>query len=299
MITRLFLAFLALLLPGCDINVPDDNPPPLMIFKNGAGYMTEGSYVAPGALMKFGISATGGGSVITNLVVKREADGVIVTELDRGLWSEYGGLDTTVTFMRGYAETEKWTFSVMNSRRETASVTMNVYKGEGSAWGEINHFTSVTLGMQSSTLLPHYLDLTTGDVYTDAGVSGHEMTVDMAVFWYISSGKSSPTLTCPAYNSALTYYPEFGSWPVRNQTLYDYYTSDFDLVSAEDFDDAENDSLLVMAYRSQTVSGQSKFAYTGKIVPFRTSDGKYGMIKVMRADETADGSMEVEIKIQK
>jgi hypothetical protein len=91
----------------------------------------------------------------------------------------------------------------------------------------------------------------------------------------------------------------FGSWGVRNQTLYDYYTSDNNLVTVAKFDEAANDSLLVNAYRPGSVSGQSKFAFTGKVVPFRTADGKYGLIKVIHADETPSGEMEIAIKIQK
>ena len=65
------------------------------------------------------------------------------------------------------------------------------------------------------------------------------------------------------------------------------------------FDEADNDSLLVNAYRPGSVSGLSKYAYTGKVVPFRTADGKYGLIRVIRADEVATGEMEIAIKIQK
>ena len=48
--------------------------------------------------------------------------------------------------------------------------------------------------------------------------------------------------------------------------MYDYYTSDNNLVTPAQFDLASNDSLLVNAYRPGSVSGQSKYAYTGKVV---------------------------------
>jgi hypothetical protein len=144
----------------------------------------------------------------------------------------------------------------------------------------------------------HFLDLKTGMAYNEANVSGHEQDIDLAAFWYITSGNSSPTLTCPGYTSAITYYPMFENWPVRNSTLYDYKTSDNDLVTPEQFDAAGNDSLLVAGYLPQNVSGLCKYAYTGKIIPFKTAGGKYGMVKVIRADEQEGGSMEIEIKIQ-
>jgi hypothetical protein len=286
-----------LVFSGCGKEEPETTP--LVLLKQGGEFTADGSAVAPGGTLRFGISVSGGGGAITNLVVKRISDGIAITEADRGMYISYGGLDTTLIYTRGYGQLERWIFSVMNSYRDTASVSLTVLKGTGSAWGEILYHPSVRIGMQENSSLPHFADLHSGAAWDAAGVTGHEAEVDMAAFWYLTSGNSSPTLTCPAYSSSLTYYPLFGSWGIRNQTLYDYYTSDNDLVTPAQFDLAVNDSLLVSAYRPGSVSGQSKYAYTGKVVPFRTADGKYGLISVIHADEEATGEMEIAIKIQK
>lgn len=292
-----FALLIIIALAGC----VKDNPgtTPLILLKSGGAFTADGSAVAPGGALRFGLSVSGGGGAITNLVVKRISDGVAVIEADKGMYISYGGLDTTLIYTRGYGQTERWVFSVMNSYRDTASVSLTVLKGVGSAWGEISHHQSIRIGLQENTSLPHFVDLHAGIAYDATGVTGHESEVDMAAFWYLTSGTSSPTLTCPAYSSALTYYPLFGSWSAKNQTMYDYYTSDNNLVTPAQFDLATNDSLLVNAYRPGSVSGQSKFAYTGKVVPFRTADGKYGLLRVIRADETPEGEMEIAVKIQK
>lgn len=289
--------FAFLVISGCGGEEPETTP--LILLRTGSEFTPDGATVAPGASMKFGLSVSGGGAAITNLVVRRISDGVTVTEADRGMFISYGGLDTTLTFTRGYGEVERWVFFIMNSARDTASVTCTVLKGAGSAWGEISYYPSIRIGLQANATLPQFVDLHAGTAYDVAGVAGHEAAVDMAAFWYLTSGSSSPTLTCPAYSSALTYYPLFGSWSARNQTMYDYYTSDNNLVTPARFDLAANDSLLVNAYRPGSVSGQSKFAFTGKVVPFRTADGKYGLIRVIRADENPAGEMEIAVKIQK
>ena len=288
---------LVVALAGCTPEDPETTP--LVLLKGGGTYTADGSAVAPGGTLRFGLSVSGGGGAITNLVVRRISDGVAVTEADRGMYISYGGLDTTLTYTRGYGQAEKWVFSVMNSHRDTASASLTVLRGAGSAWGEIYYHHSIRIGLQENSSLPHFVDLHSGTAWDAAGVAGHEAEVDMAAFWYLTSGTSSPTLTCPAYSSALTYYPLFGSWSVKNQTMYDYYTSDNDLVTPAQFELADNDSLLVNAYRPGSVSGQSKFAYTGKVVPFRTADGKYGLLRVIRADETPSGEMEIAVKIQK
>lgn len=282
---------------GCAENEPETTP--LILIRSGGAFTADGSAVAPGGALRFGLSVSGGSGAITNLIVKRISDGVTVTETDKGMYVSYGGLDTTLIYTRGYSQIERWVFSVMNSYRDTASVSLTVLKGDGSAWGEISYHPSIRIGLQDNQALPHFVDLHSGSAWDAASVTGHEPDVDMAAFWYLTSGTSSPTLTCPAYSSALTYYPLFATWSVKNQTMYDYYTSDNNLVTPAQFELADNDSLLVTAYRPGSVSGQSKFACTGKVVPFRTADGKYGLIRVIRSDETASGEMEIAVKIQK
>lgn len=299
MLLRFKAAVLIFLLALACCTPTEQETTPLVLLRTGSAFTADGSAVAPGGALRFGLSVSGGGGAITNFVVRRISDGVAVTEADRGMYISYGGLDTTLTYTRGYGQVEKWVFSVMNSHRDTASVSLTVLKGAGSAWGEISYHPSIRIGLQENSTLPHYVDLHAGTAYDAAGVTGHEAEVDMAVFWYLTSGTSSPTLTCPAYSSAVTYYPLFGSWSVKNQTMYDYYTSDNNLVTPSQFELATNDSLLVNAYRPGSVSGQSKFAYTGKVVPFRTTDGKYGLIRVIHADETPTGEMEIAVKIQK
>jgi hypothetical protein len=142
----------------------------------------------PGGTLRFGLSVSGGGGAITNLVVRRISDGVAVTEADRGMYISYGGLDTTLTYTRGYGQAEKWVFSVMNSYRDTASASLTVLKGAGSAWGEISYHQSIRIGLQENTSLPHFVDLHAGIAYDAAGVAGHEAEVDMAAFWYLTSG---------------------------------------------------------------------------------------------------------------
>jgi len=285
-------------LNGCS---KDELPgyPPVIILKPGSQYTYDGSYVPLGGKLTFGLSVSGSGFAVTNLRVKRILEESTITEIDQGMFISTGGLDTTLIFNKGKALSERWSFFVMNANRDTASLSVTVNLGSGSAYGDIISYPSVILGYQQNTFHPNFLDLYTGITYDHNSVQGHEEAIDLAAFWYITSGKSSPTLTCPAYPSALTYYPEFKNWNTKNTTSYDYYTSDNGLISAELFDNAKNDSLLVAGYRPQNISGLCKYSNPGRIIPFKTSSGKYGLIKVIRADESQNGSMEISIKIQK
>ncbi len=290
--------FGSLLYSGCS---PEDSPDsnPFIIFKEGPEYTHNGDSIPVGGLLKFGFSAVGGGSAITNLRVERITTEKIVTEIDRGIYVETGGLDTVLSFTKSDAPVETWSFFIMNANRDTALMVLTIFKGDGSAYGAIHYYPSIFLSFQDNEDFPNFIDLDAGIGYSGENVAGHEFEIDLAAFWYLTSNKSSPTFTCPGYPSAQTYYPQFENWPVKNSTLYDYKTTDNDLISGEEFDAAVNDSLLVNGYKPENVSGQCKFCYTGKIIPFKTAGGKYGLIKVIRADETASGSMEIAIKIQK
>lgn len=272
---------------------------PFILLKSGDEFTGNESYIPIGGKMTFGISAVGDGATITNLTVQRITDTEIITELDQGMFIKKGGLDTNLVFFKGAAEKEIWRFIIMNDHRDTASISTVIYKGEGSAYGPINYFPSITIGYQNNTNLPYYIDLNTGIAYDNTTVAGNEELIDLVSYYYLNSGVSSPTLSCPAYETARTHYDVINSWATQNSTLYDYYTCDNDIVSISEFDASQNDSLMVSAYTPNSVSGTCKFCYTGKIIPFKTTDGKYGLIKVIKADEVNTGSIEIAVKIQK
>jgi hypothetical protein len=279
-----------------DANVTSN---PFILLKTGDTYTSNEASVPVGGQLKFGISAVGDGFAITNLTIKRITENGTISELDKGMFIKTGGLDTTVTFYKGNAEQETWKFSIMNSNRDTASVSIIVNKGAGSAYGDIDYFPSITIGYQNNSGLPNFVDFNTGIAYSNSTISGSEALIDLVSYFYLSSGTSSPTLSCPAYTTAKSYYPEINNWPIQNSTVYDYYTTDNNLISITQFDAAQNDSLLVNGYKPASVSGTCKYCYTGKIIPFKNVQGKYGIIKVIRADEFDTGSIEIAVKIQK
>jgi hypothetical protein len=272
---------------------------PAVTLKTGTEYTLNNASVPVGGELVFGILADADGASITNLTIKRNTGTNLITEIDKGMFETSGLLDTTVSFTKSPAEQEIWTFSIMNDHRDTASASIVIKLGEGSAYKEIDYFPSITIGYQENTELPHYLDLNSGIAYNASTISGNESLVDLVSYYYLSSGTSSPTLSCPSYTTARENYPEINSWSVKNSVLYDYKTTDNDLISVEQFDAAQNDSLLVNGYIPSSTSGTCKFCYTGKIIPFKTDQGKYGLIKVIRADEVNTGSIEIAIKIQK
>lgn len=270
-----------------------------LLLKTGSNYTADGSHIPQGGIIRIGVLASGAGSPLTYIRIDRISGADTTIQYDRGIYYKNEGLDKDFTFSKSPADEEIWEVTVMNADRVTAQQSIKIFKAEGTAYGPINFFPSVTIGLQGNTVDNQYLDLDKGLSYNQTTVSGHESEIDFLGYFYITSGLPSPTFTCPGYTAAVAYYPLLLNWAVKNTTLYDYYSVDNNLVAPELFDAAANDSLLVSAYQSAKVSSNCKYCYTGKVVPFKTQAGKYGLIKVIRADEFAEGTIEMAIKIQK
>ena len=269
-----------------------------VILKTGVVYTRPNEEVQQGATIKIGVIASGGGAALTYLRIERISGTDTTVQLDRGIYKERPGLDEDFSFPKGNAAVETWRVLVMNADRDTATAQFVIRKAPGFNYGPIHHHSDVVLGMQNNTTSPSYLDNDLGRVYNNVSVMGKENTVDMVAYFYFTSGLPSPSLACPGYTSVVGYYPAIVNWPQKNTTLFDYGTSDNNLISVQEFDAAANDSLLITGYNPTKVSGNCKYAYPGKVIPFKTQQGKYGLLKIVRADETEEGTILMEIKIQ-
>ena len=270
-----------------------------LILKTGTMYSKNGEHIPVGGSIKIGVLASGAGVPLTYIRIDRITNKDTVTQWDRGIYVGNEGLDEDFLFSKDTSAVELWRVVVMNSDRDTAINTLTFFKGTGTAYGSINYFENIKLNYQNGNMYGHYLDVNTGTSFSETSVSGHEAEIDIMAYYYITSGLSSPTFTCPGYTAAVGYFPQITNWLAKNNTLYDYKTSDNNLVTTEQFDAAANDSLLVTAYKSDKVSGNCKYGYTGKVIPFKTQEGKYGLVKVVHADEKANGVIEISIKVQK
>lgn len=269
-----------------------------LILKTGLAYTPDMAGIPIGGTIRIGVLASGAGVPLTYIRIDRISGRDTVTQVDRGIFAGNEGFDADFTFAKDTAGVEIWRIMVMNADRDTAVSILRVFRGQGSAWGPVSFFPSVLLSFQNNHDYGHFLDAGNGLVYDEVSVAGNENRIDILAYYYITSGLSSPTLTCPGYTSAVGYYPGLAGWSVKNNTLYDYISADNNLVDAVDFDAAVNDSLLVTAYHPDKVSGNCKYCYTGKVIPFKTQEGKYGLIKVLKADESDTGTFEIAIKIQ-
>lgn len=171
-----------------------------------------------------GIKAIGTDANITNLEIKRtNENNNTITLLNEGF--NIGVLELDRIFTKGIDKQETYTITVMDKNRNSASVTLQIYKDSTSTFTNIYYHKSIKLGYQNNSTYGHYLDPLAGKVYNDANVGGLEQNIHIVVYYYVSSGKPSPTLVCPAQADAMTTYPNISNWAEKNATRYDYHAS--------------------------------------------------------------------------
>lgn len=291
----LLLSLLMIGISACKKDQTDSTPPLLQLHLGGA-YISDSSVLAINDSITFSVHAEGLSSNLTYFKVDVVSDEGTSTIYDEGMNTPV--FDAEKVFFKGIPERETFVITVMDYNRNTSTASFTVFRDTLSGFGAILHFSNIVLGYQGNSTYGHYLDPTNGMVYSDANVTGHEQDVDIIVYYYLSSGQPSPTLVCPAQADAQTQYPSVAAWSVKNATLYDYHTSDYDLVTVAQFDACNNDSLILAAYNPAFVNQKCKYALSGKIIPFLLANGKKGLIKVQEADHSETGSMTLEIKIQ-
>ncbi len=295
-IKLLWFALIAILVVASCKNDKVDTTPPLLQLKLGGAFVSDSAVLDINDTISFGIHAEGLSSNLTYLKVDVVNSAGTSTIYDEGINTAV--LDVNKTFFKGLEASDTYVITVMDYNRNTITASFTVLLDSLSAFGTIYHFSNLVIGYQNNSVAGHFVDASTGAIYTDASVAGHESEIDIIAYYYLSSGSPCPSLVCPAQGDAQLQYPAIVGWTVQNATLYDYHTSDYGLVSEAQFDGCNNDSLLLVAYNSTYVSQKCKFATAGKIIPFLTVDGKKGLIKVTAADFVETGTMTIEIKIQ-
>ncbi|OQA02104.1 MAG: hypothetical protein BWY70_00132 [Bacteroidetes bacterium ADurb.Bin408] len=278
--------------------------PPVIDFKTGSLYTVNGDTAAVGHSLYFGITARGNGSDLTNFTIKKYlADGQVITMMDTAIYTEY--LDVDKVFYQNVEDVATWKFTVMDRNRLSSEISLTVFKDPNSTYGGIFYFPSITLGFQNNTVYGHFLDPFTGITYKSDSSDAHFEDIEMLCYFKNEDVPPSAVLSSPGEmdnfsTDAQTLYPQIVNWTTRHYTLWDISLDNGNNtpLTTNDFDAAQNDSLLIVSFHEIWGKKKFKYATAGKIIPFKTAGGKLGLIKVISADENDSGKIELALKIQ-
>ena len=296
-----FITFLLAMIVIASCNKDEEKSPPAISFKMGSKYTFDGEVVMVGSPLVFGIQATAKDANITNFTIKKILpDGSISVVMDTALNAP--SIDVDKIFYQSIEEQVNWIFTVMDKNRLSASISLTVYKDPNSEFGNIYYYPSITMGYQYNTEYGHFLNPFTGKVYFEDSATILQDQMHFLVYYIVDQDLPSPVFSSPGEmdnfsEEALLFYPYINNWQTRKFTHWDISVDDVP-ISTEAFDQAENDSLLIVSY--QEVWGKKKFkwATNGRVIPFKTANGKFGMVKVINAEHAESGKIEFAIKIQ-
>ncbi|MCC7332409.1 MAG: hypothetical protein IT232_07365 [Flavobacteriales bacterium] len=280
--------------------------PPTISFLAGNEYTPNGAVVEVGRKLFFGIKAEGTDANLTNFTIKKKlTNGQVIPIMDTALYNQT--INLSYLFYQNIEDTAVWIFSVMDRNRQSAFVSLTVYKDPNSQFGGIYYYPSIKLGYQSNTIYGHFLNAVSGTIHSNDSANTNPDLIDIFIYQYIDSdGVPTPAFSSPGEMDNFstypqTFYPDITSWSPRNYTKWDISIDNGNNapITATDFYNAQNDSLLIVSYHD--IWGKKKFKYVsaGKIIPFKTTAGKLGLIKVLHADNVdGTGMIEFEMKIQ-
>jgi len=291
----LCFGFLLLMTAACK---KDENPsPPAISLMTGAGYTPEGTIIPVGGKIRFGITASSNGANITNFIVKKiMPDGSSKVMLDSGLNST--GFSVNETFYQGIEPEARWTFQLMDKNRQFATTAITLFKDPASAWGGILEYPSIVMGFQNCTTHGQFLIPSTGKVYFADSATMNQNLVDIITYYYVDVTPSPTFSSAGETGGGITdYYPAIGQWTTKNYTKWDI-SVDTDPIPVSAFDACHNDSLLIVGYDDVWGKRKFKWAVPGTVIPFLTSSGKKGMVRVLSVENDPAGQITFAMKIQ-
>lgn len=262
---------------------------PFVEFIVDSGCIYKDTILPMGTIMKFKIKATGLNVPITNLVVSFN-NGTEQVFLDTGIYSKEFYYD--VEIIKGTSASEQWTFMVMNKDREMVSVNAVIGIDTGAVFGDIKDY-NIALGAQDNTQTGQFYSFTTEQVSTLEEAFNNQQTIDIG-YYYHSVYES--TLSSPNDNDASTIFTGtngISNWQIRNEARYNLTT-----LSATDFDNTLNDSLLIASYDVTNAKRKGKNIVVGQVWAFRIQSGKIGLMKIDSIVPNTNGQVDLSIKIQ-
>jgi len=276
---------------GCEKSETENLTKPKISFKTTTGYTSADASVAAGAQLKIGVIAdANGGENLTNLIVKSNETTKL---LDFALNATT--LDKDLLITKDATDKETIKVIIRNSKGISDSISFVITKA-GNAFGPINTYTSIKMGGQTSAT-GSFVSLSNGTVYVQTSAVNNQALIDL-LYYYNAADLNC--IAAPGSNITGIYTgassPE--TWTTK-QTTYFSRTA-LTTVTASDFDNAQNDQILLANKVTAADGGRkAKALAVGQVWSFLSAAGKLGMFKVIAVTGTETGTIEIAVKVQK
>ncbi len=288
MITSVFL------LTACEEDDSQEYPDPTINLVSDPDYISSDAIVAVGQTFKIGIHAEWNEqNRLTNFIAFQNGERYI----DLGIYKEE--YDREIEITKGLEDTDEWEFMIRDYAGQWSSVSLTITKNPNIEYGEILEFDDIRLGAQNSAEYGSFFSFGSGNVYTLQEAFSNQEIVNLVYYYDGFDNFEENIIASPGANISGAFTGDYGisNWTTLYTIRYSAETLD---VSADDFDSASNDSILLAhAFAFESGKRKAKYLEEGYIFSFVTEDNRAGMFKVESVDGTDAGNIVVDIKVQK
>ncbi len=280
---------LLILLSNCKKEEYNTSSFPELSLKKGTVYTSTDNSVSGGEQITVGIFADAKeGENITNLIVKSDNERII----DEGVNAQ--SIDRDILITKNLDASQTITIIVRNKARNADSVSFVLTKTEDS-FGEIVRHTGIVMGAQDNSSIGGCFSISNGQVYTLSEAFSNQSLIDL-IYYYDSSGDNN-TLASPGANSTSIFTGEYApeNWTTIQTTRYSRESLN---VNLQDFDDAQNDSIIIANFFSAG-GRKAKNLSANQVYGFTTSDGKFGLLRIKKVTGQLNGTIEFDLIKQK
>jgi len=290
-ITTLFIILLAssMMFTGCKKDEASVVLPTISL-KAGTGYITANTQAAFGDTLKFGVTAKANG---TDNLVKFT---VYVNE-QKIKDSTINTQSFTFDFysLKSVLDSEVWKFVTTDIAGNVGTSTVTITGN----FGLLDSYTAITLGAQNNTTIESFLSYSnnTTTKYFQAAAFADQGNIDMFCFYEATATHQNfMTLAAPGSNITGIFTgataPDF--YTTKNVTYFVKTT-----LTPAQFDAVVNDAVVMYSFDPANKFKKAKVLTVGDVYAFLLQSGKYGLLKVTAVTGVEDGSLQMDVKIQK
>ena len=290
-ITTLFIILLAssMMFTGCKKDEASVVLPTITL-KAGTGYITANTQAAFGDTLKFGVTAKANG---TDNLVKFT---VYVNE-QKIKDSTINTQSFTFDFysLKSVLDSEVWKFVTTDIAGNVGTSTVTITGN----FGLLDSYTAITLGAQNNTTIESFLSYSnnTTTKYFQAAAFADQGNIDMFCFYEATATHQNfMTLAAPGSNITGIFTgataPDF--YTTKNVTYFVKTT-----LTPAQFDAVVNDAVVMNSFDPSNKFKKAKVLTVGDVYAFLLQSGKYGLLKVTAVTGVEDGSLQMDVKIQK
>lgn len=281
----IFLVFILMI--SCTEKESEKLPPTISLLSQ-TGTISHDTTLGVNSAMNFSISAQGGNTNLTNLIILVSTPETSQRYLDTSM--NIPGFSINKKFTKGLADAETWTFIIRDKNRLSDSVSINILRDSTVGFNPIKHITSLTMSAQNNPEPGSFYSFGSDHVYTLDEATQNQDSIDLVYYF----GEDQLTMASPGANIETGIFEgDLLNWTVRRTTRFIELA-----IPPEVFDTCENDSLLLASYSEALGKRKAKLLAAGKMFSFKTADSKYGIFRVISTEGTDAGTVNVEIKIQ-